>query len=331
VPSQTNAAQAFWKEILMSSSSNLPTPEGPGSVAQAPNLTTTVGREPGMRDAYAEVNEIRLHYVEQGEGPLVVLLHGFPEFWYGWRKQIEALANAGFRVVAPDTRGYNLSDKPRGVKAYDTNLLAADIAGLIRERGAERAFLAGHDWGGTIAWTVAMNHPEVVERLAILNAAHPRRLQKALRSKPRQLIKSWYFFSFQIPWLPERIETLGRYRSLRHRFKHAKPGAFTEEDIDRYVDAWSQPGALTAQINYYRASVRLSPKEAEARIKPVEAPTRVIWGEKDRYLDRDLAEPDRADVPNLEQVIRLPDASHWVHHDESGRVSELLREFFTRT
>ncbi|MFL5826774.1 MAG: alpha/beta fold hydrolase [Thermoleophilaceae bacterium] len=281
-----------------------------------------------MRDAYAEVNGIRLHYVEQGEGPLVMLLHGFPEFWYSWRKQIDALGNAGFRVVAPDMRGYNLSDKPPGVKAYDTDLLAADIAGLIRERGEERALLAGHDWGATVAWEMAMNQPEVVQRLAILNGAHPRRLQKAFRSKPTQLIKSWYFFAFQIPWLPERIEGLGRHRSLRNRFDNAKPGAFTQEDIDRYVEAWSQPGALTGQINYYRAAVRQSPKESEARLKPVQAPTRVIWGEKDRYLERDLAEPERADVPNLEQVIRLPDASHWVQQDEPERVSELLVEFF---
>jgi pimeloyl-ACP methyl ester carboxylesterase len=315
----------------MSSSSNLPAADGSGSVSQAPSPTAIVGREPGLKDAYAEVNGIRLHYVEQGEGPLVVLLHGFPEFWYSWSKQIDALANAGFRVVAPDMRGYNLSDKPPGVKAYDTDPLAADIAGLIRERGEERAFLAGHDWGATVAWAMAMDHPEVVERLAILNGAHPRKLQKALHSKPRQLIRSWYFFAFQTPWLPERIETLDRHRSLRNRFKDAKPGAFTKEDIDRYVDAWSQPGALTGQLNYYRAAVRVSSKVAEARIKPLQAPTRVIWGEKDRYLGRDLAEPDPADVPNLEQVIRLPDASHWVLQDEPGRVSELLREFFTRS
>jgi pimeloyl-ACP methyl ester carboxylesterase len=154
------------KQALMPPSSTVP--EGSGSV-------------PGdLREGYAEIGDQRLHYVEAGEGPLVVLLHGFPEFWYGWRQQIQPLAAAGFRVVAPDTRGYNLSSKPDGVKAYDIGLLAADIGDFIRERGAESALLVGHDWGGSIAWATAMNHPEVVNRLAILNAAHPRKLSQGL-------------------------------------------------------------------------------------------------------------------------------------------------------
>ena len=131
-----------------------------------------------LREGYADVGDVKLHYVEAGDGPLIVLLHGFPEFWFGWRLQIEPLVAAGFRVVAPDTRGYNLSSKPEGFEAYAVNLLAADIRGLIEERSAKSALLVGHDWGGSIAWTVAMNHPEVVDRLAILNAAHPRRLSE---------------------------------------------------------------------------------------------------------------------------------------------------------
>ena len=129
-----------------------------------------------IREGYADVGGQSLHYVEAGDGPLLVLLHGFPEFWFGWRLQIQPLAAAGFRVVAPDTRGYNLSSKPEGFEAYGVDLLAADIRGLIGELGAESAHLVGHDWGGSIAWTTAMNHPEVVDRLAILNAAHPRKL-----------------------------------------------------------------------------------------------------------------------------------------------------------
>ena len=158
-----------------------------------------VGTE--LREGYAEVGDQRLHYVEAGDGPLIVLLHGFPEFWFGWRLQIEPLVSAGFRVVAPDTRGYNLSSKPEDFEAYGVHLLAADIRGLIRELGAESAMLAGHDWGGSIAWTTAMNHPEVVNRLAILNAAHPRRLAEGLHH-PNQLRKSWYFFFFAIPGCP---------------------------------------------------------------------------------------------------------------------------------
>jgi epoxide hydrolase 4 len=282
----------------------------------------------GVRDSYAHLSDTRLHYVESGEGPLVVLLHGFPEFWFGWRFQVPALAAAGFRVVAPDMRGYNLSSRPRGVPAYDIDCLAGDIRDLIRERGAESAFLAGHDWGAAVAWATAMNHPEVVERLAILNVPHPRRLLHGLR-RPRQLVKSWYMFFFQLPWLPERLARARRWWFFRYGFEHdARPGAFTPADIDRYVEAWSQPGAATATINYYRAVFRQSPRRAEARIRPVDAPTLVIWGERDRYLGAELAEPDPADVPNLERVVSLPDASHWVQHDEPERVNQLLAEFF---
>ena len=145
----------------------------------------------GLRDGYAEVGDVVLHYVEAGEGPLVVLLHGFPEFWYGWRQQIEPLVEAGFRVVAPDLRGYNLSSKPDGFADYTADKLADDVRGLIRELGAESALVVGHDWGGSVAWTLAMNHPEVVDRLAILNAAHPRRLNEGLKqpaSAPEVLV-----------------------------------------------------------------------------------------------------------------------------------------------
>jgi epoxide hydrolase 4 len=281
-----------------------------------------------LRDGYADLDEVRLHYVEAGEGPLVVLLHGFPEFWFSWRLQIPALADAGFRVVAPDMRGYNLSSAPPGAAAYDTDRLAADVRALVHERGAQRALVAGHDWGAFVAWVTAMNHPQVVERLAILNGPHPRRLREGLRG-PRQLAKSWYMLAFQIPWLPERLVRARGWWLLRSGFERdARPGAFPPQDMERYVEAWSQPGAATGAINYYRALFRRTPRRAQARMRPVEAPTLVIWGERDRYLRSSLAEPDRDDVPNLERVVRLPDASHWVQHDEPERVTELLVEFF---
>jgi epoxide hydrolase 4 len=279
-----------------------------------------------LREGYAEIGDVRLHYVEAGEGPLIVLLHGFPEFWFSWRLQITPLVAAGFRVVAPDMRGYNLSSKPAGVSAYTADRLAADVRGLIQERGAESALLVGHDWGGTVAWATAMNHPEVVDRLAILNVPHPRRLQQGLRN-PRQLRKSWYFFIFQLPGLPERLVRAGRWRFFRQFLRDARP-AYTSEDTDRYIEAWSQPGAAAATINYYRAAVRQSPKQAEAQLRPIPAPTLVIWGQRDRYLGPELAEPHRDDVPNLDRVERLPNASHWVHHDEPERVTQLLIDFF---
>jgi epoxide hydrolase 4 len=279
-----------------------------------------------LREGTAEVGDVSLHYVEAGEGPLVVLLHGFPEFWFGWRRQIAPLAAAGFRVVAPDTRGYNLSSKPEGFESYAVDLLAADIRALIGELGAEPARLVGHDWGGSIAWTTAMNHPEVVDRLAILNAAHPRRLSQGLHN-PNQLRKSWYFFFFALPGLPEEVVPARDWHFFRHFLEEANP-PYTSEELDRYVEAWSQEGAAAAMINYYRASVRQSQKEAVAKLRPISARTLVIWGDQDSYLGSDLAEPEHDDVPNLDRVERLPDASHWVHHDEADRVNELLIDFF---
>jgi pimeloyl-ACP methyl ester carboxylesterase len=309
-----------------------------------------------LREGYAELSEARLHYVEAGpaSGRVVVLLHGFPDFWYSWRHQLPALAAAGFRAIAPDMRGYNLSSKPAETSAYEARRLAGDIRELIRERGASTACVAGHDWGAAVAWVVAMAHPEVVERLAILNAPHPRRMLGALRRPGRQMAKSWYMFFFQLPWLPERAVRAGDWWGFRQGFEHdARPGAFTRNDIDRYREAWSQPGAATATINYYRASLRRPGLGGRGRAQggrgqaqggrgqaqggrgqgpgglgPVTAPTLVIWGERDRYLGAELAEPDRADVPGLERVVRLPDASHWVQHDEPDRVSELLIGFF---
>lgn len=279
-----------------------------------------------LRDGYAEVGDQRLHYVETGEGPLVILLHGFPEFWYGWRLQLKPLAAAGFRVVAPDLRGYNLSSKPDGVAAYASDQLVADISGLIRERGAESAHLVGHDWGGTVAWDLAMSHPEVVDRLAILNAAHPRKLSEGLHH-PGQLRKSWYFFFFDLPDLPESVVHANHWHFFRHFLHDAQP-AYTQEEMDRYVEAWSQPGAASGMINYYRSSVRASQKKALEALRPINARTLVIWGERDRYLSPDLAEPDHDDVPNLDRVERLPDASHWVHHDAAEPVNQLLTGFF---
>ena len=292
--------------------------------------TITITRQearPELHEGFAEVGDVTLHYVEAGNGPLVILLHGFPEFWFGWRLQMAQLAAAGFRVVAPDMRGYNLSSRPAGIKAYAADRVADDITGLIHELGAESAMVVGHDWGGTVAWTMAMNHPDVVDRLVILDAAHPRKLQKGLFN-PRQLLRSWYFFFFALPWLPELVVRAKRFRFFRRFLRDARP-AYTPEEMDRYVEAWSQPGAAAAMIDYYRYSVFTPPWKAKAAIHTVSAPTLVIWGQRDRYLGPTLAEPEHHDVPNLDRVVRLPNASHWVHHDEAEQVNQLLVDFFT--
>jgi pimeloyl-ACP methyl ester carboxylesterase len=276
---------------------------------------------------YADLMGLRLHYVEAGEGPLVVLLHGFPEFWYSWRFQIPAFAAAGFRVVAPDMRGYNLSDKPKGVEGYDLERLARDVERLIGALGEEHAVVVGHDWGGIVAWAVAMLHPERVGRLVILNVPHPERFSRGLRT-PRQLLKSSYAFFFQIPWLPERVLRAGDFAVVRSVFRNdpVRPGTFGEDDIDRYVEALSRPGALTAPINYYRALARRAPALARKLRRRIEAPVLVIWGQRDLFLVPELARPDPALVPDV-RVERLPDASHWVQQDRPERVNALLLEF----
>jgi pimeloyl-ACP methyl ester carboxylesterase len=282
-----------------------------------------------QREGFADLAEVRLHYIEAGEGPLVVLLHGFPEFWYSWRAQIPALAGAGFRVVAPDMRGYNLSSRPPGVSAYRGDKLAADVRDLIFERGEQSALLVGHDWGGAVAWTAAMNHPDAIARLAVLNLPHLRRFLHSLRD-PRQLVRSWYMFFFQLPGLPERLARARNWEGLRRGLERDNhPGAFTSEDIARYIEAWSQPGAITAMINYYRAAFRQPPWVAAARMRPIPAPTLVIFGERDHYLRHQLAEPYPGDVPNLERVVRIPEASHFVQNDAPDRVNELLIDFFS--
>jgi pimeloyl-ACP methyl ester carboxylesterase len=268
---------------------------------------------------------VRLHYVEAGEGPLVVLLHGFPEFWYSWRHQIPALAQAGFHVVAPDMRGYDLSDKPQSWRAYDTGLLADDIAGLVRSFGEQRAYVVGHDWGAAVAYAVAMGHPGVVRRLAILNVPHPARMLEGFRTL-KQLRKSWYMFFFQIPRLPEHLIGRDDFSFAKRSLRADSKDAFSDDDLERYVEAWSQPGALTGMINYYRAALRRSPGKALAQMKPIEAQTLVIWGMRDRHLGSELAEPASEWVPNV-RVERIPEATHWVQHDAPERVNELLVEF----
>jgi pimeloyl-ACP methyl ester carboxylesterase len=276
---------------------------------------------------YADLGDVRLHYVEAGEGPLVMLLHGFPQFWYQWRHQVPALVEAGFRVVAPDMRGYNLSDKPPGVRAYRVELLARDVERLIVACGERTAALVGHDWGAIIAWIAAMRYPGRVRKLAVLNVPHPARLLDGLMS-PMQLLRSSYAFFFQIPRLPEEVIRAGDFALLRSVLRRdlVRPGALTAEDVELYVEAIARPEALTASLNYYRALLRY-PTETRALLRRVEAPVLVIWGERDRFLSRRLAEPPRLWVPNLVGVKRLPDASHWVAEDRPLEVNTLLLGF----
>jgi epoxide hydrolase 4 len=283
-----------------------------------------------LADRFADVGGVRLHYVEAGDGPLVVLLHGFPEFWWSWRHQIPALVDAGFRVVAVDMRGYGQSDAPRRWRDYTVEQLAGDIGSLIAQLSDDgAALLAGHDWGAVVAYGTATLHPDRVKRLAILNVPHPDTMLRTLQRSPRQLLHSWYMFFFQIPWLPEHLlGRLGR-RFLEGAYRDARPGAFTAEDFARYEAALLRsPGGIKGPVDYYRAALRQSPRRARAQFRAIPAPTLVIWGEQDRFLSSRMAEPDPRYVPDC-RVVRLPDASHWVQHDEPERVSTLLTEHFS--
>jgi len=279
------------------------------------------------RSEFGVINGVRLHWVEAGSGPLVVLLHGFPEFHYSWRNQIPALAVAGYRVVAPDMRGYNLSEKPPGVAPYGIAHLTADVAALIAHLGETSAAVVGHDWGGAVAWHLASTRPEVVERLAVLNCPHPAALARDLR-KPRQLLRSWYVFAFQVPWLPERLFRAGDHALLRRTLRREpiRPAAFTDADIERYVEAAARPGATTATINYYRAAARRHPRTMLGEHVSIAVPTLLIWGERDAHLGPHFTEDLDRWVPGI-RVERIPDASHWVQNDAPERVNELLVGF----
>lgn len=274
---------------------------------------------------HAIVNGIRMHYVESGSGPLVVLLHGFPEFWYSWRHQIPALAEAGFRVVAPDLRGYNETEKTVGVSSYRIEKLTADVAALIEHLGYTCAHIVGHDWGGVVAWQMPVHYPELVDRLAVLNGPHPGAFLREL-STFDQLRRSWYILFFQLPWLPELAFSAFGYLSLEILLKtEPRRGAFDDEAIARYKDAFRTPGALHAAINWYRAAFRRGPGGMSRLARAIHCPTLLIWGERDAHLTPRLCDGLEKWVVDL-TVERL-DASHWVQADEPERVNELLTDF----
>jgi len=276
------------------------------------------------------IRGLRLHVAEAGVGPLVILLHGFPEFSYAWHKQMPALAAAGFRALAPDQRGYARSDKPPQVRDYRVEELAADVAALVESTGCEKAAVIGHDWGGIVAYYTAMLHPERVDRLVVINAPHPARYEAVVRRHPSQILRSWYAFFFLLPALPERLaHATARRWWGRWLQKDAAPGAYTDEDIRRYVEAWSSPGALRGGINYYRALLLRKRKTERALRRPIDAPTLVLWGDRDRYLRPELAQPEAGWLPHA-HLVRFPQATHWLPHEEPARVNELIVDFLRR-
>lgn len=274
-----------------------------------------------MRHDFVEANGLRFHFVTEGEGPLVLLLHGFPQFWYAWRKQIPALAER-FRVVAPDLRGYGDTDKPPRIADYKPDILVQDVVALIEALGEKRARIVGHDWGGAIAWATALARPDVVERLAVVNCPHPAILLKKLRSSPAQMLRSWYMGFFQLPWLPEAL-----LRSRVDRLivgSSADARAFSREDREAYRAAFAKPGVAKAAIDYYRAVARYA-KVSQAKIA---APTLLLWGDKDQALGRELTGGMEPLFSGAFEQKHFADASHWVCEERPDAVNAELLRFF---
>ena len=292
--------------------------------------STRVGDEPWAHQQ-AIVNGVRLHYVEAGEGPLVLLLHGFPEFWYSWRYQIPALAAAGFHVVAPDMRGYNLSEKPPGMRAYHIDNLVADTAALLRMFGGEDGgFLVGHDWGGLVAWHTAARCPELVRKLVILNVPHPNRYLEVMRTSSSQRLRSQYVTFFQLPFLPEWLLTRRKGALVEESMRASgmNQAHLTAEDARRYREAITRPGAATATVNYYRSMgwrTILAGMREDPRHIPM--PTLLLWGVHDRALD--IVNTDRDALQRWVPDVRIAtfNASHFVHIDVPEEVNARMLDF----
>jgi len=294
-----------------------------------------------MNDHYAEVNGIRLHYVSAGEGQTMLFLHGFPEFWYLWRSQLEEFGT-DHQAVALDMRGYNLSDKPEKVEDYSTKHLVADVKGILDHLSpGKKSILIAHDWGGAVAWTFAWTHPEYIEKLVIINAPHPTVFLRELANNPRQQRASAYMHLFRKPVAEERLSA-NNCQFLRNVVftDSARPDAYTEEDRNAYIEAWTRPGALTGGLNYYRAMAAGPPRnETEAaataavfehlvasRSHVIEVPTLVIWGMEDIALLPGNIDGLDEYVPDL-RVKRIPDGTHWVISEQPTVINAAIREF----
>ena len=290
-----------------------------------------------LKHEYADLNGIRLHYVTVGEGKLIMFVHGFPEFWYAWKNQLVEFGR-DYLAVAPDMRGYNLSAKPTDVDQYQVKYLVEDLRALAEHFGHKKFTLVGHDWGGGVAWAFALYHSDRLEKLIIINAPHPAIFERELRESPAQQKASEYMLMFQRPGEAEKTLSANNYAFLIEAVLSdgLKQGYFTEEDRRAYLEAWSQPGALTGGLNYYRAAEIGPPGSKGGRAKGsfvadipslvVKVPTLVLWGEKDPYLLTGNLNGFEQFVPDL-RIKRIPDGSHWVVHEKPQLINAWIREF----
>ena len=286
--------------------------------------------DPAIRFSFRPVNGVTLHCAEAGpsNGPLIVLLHGFPEFWFAWRDYFEPLAMRGYHVVAPDQRGYNLSAKPAGAEAYRLDVAASDVFGLADAFGRETFHVVGHDWGAAVAWTMASANSGRLVSAAMLQAPHPAVWLRALRTDPDQRQRSRYVQMLRLPWLSEMALKIGNYSALARAFKTStRPEAFPPEAIEAYREAWRQPGALTAMLNWYRALFVDEPRTPEPG--SLTTPALVLWGDKDEFAVPRLADDSAAFCRTVE-LRHLPRASHWSIHDAPELVRDALMTLLRR-
>jgi pimeloyl-ACP methyl ester carboxylesterase len=277
------------------------------------------------------INGIALHVVLAGPatGKPLVFLHGFPEFWFAWRLQIDHFVSSGYRVIIPDQRGYNLSDKPAGIASYSIDLLAKDVVGILDTVTDSKAFVVGHDWGAVVTWYLAARYSERVSRTAMLSVPHPRIFTKNLIIKSAQLRRSWYLFFFQLPWLPEFVLRRRDWSLLVRALRDTSPrGVFSDADLKRYKESWSKKGALTAMLNWYRAALlRPSKFAVDPKASRVKVPALLIWGKNDQFAGEAMARESLqyCDDGHLEM---FETATHWVQHEEPAQVNTLLSQFF---
>jgi pimeloyl-ACP methyl ester carboxylesterase len=296
-------------------------------------------QHPMLEEHYAELNGVRLHYVTAGSGKLILFVHGFPEFWYAWKKQLLEFGKDHL-AVAPDMRGYNLSEKPPGVDPYQLKFLVEDLRALGEHLGQKSFVLVGHDWGGVVAWAFALQYPEYLQKLVVINAPHPAIFERELRENPAQQKASEYMLMFRSS-RAEQTLSANNYAFLFDGVlrEGLNAGHFTDEDRRAYLDAWSKPGALTGGLNYYRAAhvgppgPEGAPAEGsfagELPTLTVEVPTLVIWGEKDPYLLTGNLEGLDEFVRDL-AIKRIPDGTHWVIHEKPALVNDSIRAFLTK-
>ncbi len=273
---------------------------------------------------YINTNGIKLHYVTQGTGSLMLMLHGFPEFWYSWRHQIPEFSQY-FQVVALDLRGYNDSDKPKEQSAYVMDEFVKDVEGVIKGLGYDKCILVGHDWGGAIAWYFAYAHPEMVERLIILNLPHPAKFSKGLYTL-KQLLRSWYIFLFQLPWLPEFLLQVSDFRAIEMVIQGTatNQNAFNQTDINTYKNAAAKPNAITAMLNYYRNIFQAFRLNKNWSI--LQVPTLMIWGENDTALGKELTDGTATYVKDL-KIKYIHSCGHWVQQEQPELVNQYIRDF----